>query len=116
MSDWILVYYETATGQCPFEEYFDSLEPKEAAKLRFDLDLLETFGIRLGAPHVKNINGKLWELRTTGKHQRRVFYFAFTGKRLVILHAFTKKTPKTPKSEIKLAEKRMKDFLKRMKK
>ena len=43
----------------------------------------------------------------------RVFYFTFTGKRIVLLHGFLKKTDKTPERELVLAEKRMKDFIER---
>lgn len=107
---WSLIYYQSANGRCPVKEYLDNLGAKEAAKVTFDLDLLESLGLNLGAPYIKNIRSKLWELRTTGRTQHRVFYFAITGKRLVLLHAFTKKTPKTPVSEINIALKRMKDF------
>ncbi len=110
---WSLVYYETASGRCPVQEYLDNLDDREAAKILYDLDLLEDFGIELGAPHVRSIGGKLWELRTTGRTQHRVLYFAVTGKRLVLLHAFTKKTQTTPKSEIESALRRMADYQER---
>lgn len=67
----------------------------------------------LGAPHVRSIGAKLWELRTGGRTQHRVFYFAASGKRLVLLHAFTKKTQKTPRAEIETAMRRMADYQER---
>lgn len=82
--------------------------------MRFDLDLLEFFGLDLGAPYVRSIRGKLWELRTAGQTQHRIFYFAASGKRLVLLHALTKKTPKTPPTEIGTAMRRMADYQERM--
>lgn len=108
------MYYETPNGRCPVQEYLDRLEAEEAAKVRFDLDLLESFGVELGAPYVRTVRGKLWELRTTGRNQHRVFYFAASGKRLVALHAFTKKTPKTPQADIETALRRMADYQERM--
>ncbi|MBI4321073.1 MAG: type II toxin-antitoxin system RelE/ParE family toxin [Chloroflexi bacterium] len=51
---------------------------------------------------------------TTGRSQHRVLYFAAPGRRLVLLHAFTKKTPKTPPAEIKIAMRRMADYQSRM--
>ncbi len=86
---------------------------KEMESIVFDLELLRKFGLDLGVPYVKSIRGKLWELRITGRSQHRVLYFAASEKRFVLLHAFTKKTGKTPLSEIKTAENRMNEYLNR---
>jgi phage-related protein len=110
---WRLIYYETATGRCPVQEYFDAIGAREAGRIAFDLDLLGTYGLELGAPHVRSIAGKLWELRTTGRPQHRVLYFAVSGRRFVLLHAFTKKTRKTPTAEIATAQRRMVDYTQR---
>ena len=68
----------------------------------------------LGAPYARSIRDKVWELRTTGRTQHRILYFATSGKRLVLLHAFTKKTGKTPSAEIETALRRMSDYRERM--
>ncbi|MBI2863369.1 MAG: type II toxin-antitoxin system RelE/ParE family toxin [Chloroflexi bacterium] len=49
-----------------------------------------------------------------GRLQHRTFYFAGAGRHIVLLHAFTKKTQKTPRTEIETAVRRMHDFLQRM--
>ncbi len=113
MGQWQIVYYKTAAGRSPVREFIAALEAGERAKVRFDLDLLAAFGLELGAPYVRSVRGKLWELRTTGRTQHRVLYFAASGKRLVLLHAFTKKTPKTPAAEIDTARRRMADYQER---
>lgn len=95
-------------------EYLGALDTKEATRITYDLDLLESFGLGLGAPYIRSIRGKLWELRTTGRTQHRVLYFAASRKRLVLLHAFTKKTGKTPPVEIETALRRMNDYRERM--
>jgi len=41
----------------------------------------------------------------------RVIYFAYTGKRFVMLHGFTKKTQKTPSKDLKIAKKRMEELI-----
>jgi phage-related protein len=65
----------------------------------------------LGEPHVKQLEGKLWELRLTGRDGiARVLYVAATGQRVVVLRAFVKKTQKTPRAEIELALRRAKDI------
>lgn len=113
VSEWRLVYYKTAAGRSPVREYIADLEAGERAKVRFDLDLLEAFGLELAAPHVRNVRGKIWELRIAGQSQHRVLYFATSGKRLVLLHAFTKKTSQTPPAEIDSAVRRMADYRER---
>ena len=56
----------------------------------------------------------IWEVRVdVGKNTFRLLGF-FNGRELIILtNSFQKKSQKTPRNEIKLAEKRKKDFLKR---
>ncbi len=64
----------------------------------------------LGEPHVKQLEGKLWELRLTGRDGiARVLYVTAIGQRAVVLRAFVKKTQKTPRAEIELALRRAKD-------
>jgi phage-related protein len=59
---------------------------------------------RMGEPHVRHIEGKLWEMRPSGNRvEGRALYVAATGRRVVIVLAFVKRTRKTPKHVIKLA-------------
>jgi phage-related protein len=75
-------------------------------------ELLEGFGPhRVGLPHVRPLGGKLWEMRLTGREGiGRAIYTAARNRRLVVLHAFVKKTQKTPRSAINLALKRSKEL------
>lgn len=64
----------------------------------------------LGDPHVKHLEGKLWELRLTGRGGiARALYVTAIGRRVVVVRAFVKKTQKTPRSEIELALQRAKE-------
>ena len=63
----------------------------------------------LGEPHVKHLVGKLWELRLTGRDGiARALYVTSSGRRVVVVRAFVKKTQKTPPGEIELALRRAK--------
>ena len=111
---WKVDFYEDKHGRSPVWEFIFSLPEKHQAKIVRALDLLEVFGLSLGMPHVRGLKGhrKLWELRVqVAKSAYRVFYFAHTGRHFVMLHAFLKKTRKTPRQEIAIAERRMKDLL-----
>ena len=53
----------------------------------------------------------LFELRPKGKSGiGRAFYCFLVGKRVVVLHAFIKKTQQTPDKDLKLARKRLKEL------
>ena len=75
--------------------------------------LIEEFGLdRVREPHIKHLQGPLWEMRTKGKDSiSRAIYVTATGQRVVVVRVFVKKTQKTPKREIDLALKRAKEVL-----
>jgi phage-related protein len=67
---------------------------------------------RVGEPHVKHLEGKLWEMRLMGRDAiARVLYVTAIGKRIVVVRAFVKKTQKTPRSEIEIALRRAEEIL-----
>ena len=60
---------------------------------------------------VKHLEGKLWELRITGRDGiSRAIYVTATGQRVVIVRVFVKKTQKTPPRELKIAHDRAKEI------
>ena len=74
------------------------------------VELLMEFGPNLRMPHSRAMGGGLFELRPRGREGiGRVFYCFVIGRRVVILHAFVKKTLDTPEQELKIAKKRMKE-------
>jgi len=67
-------------------------------------------GANLGPPHTDSFGDGLFELRLKGAEGiGRVFFCTFVGRRIMMLHAFIKKTQKTPLKEIEVARKRMKE-------
>lgn len=64
----------------------------------------------LPADSVKHLDKKLWELRITGRDGiSRAIYVTASGRRMVILRVFSKKTQKTPRHELELARQRAKE-------
>ena len=62
---------------------------------------------RVGAPHVRNLTGRLWEMRLGGRSRVSWALYVTPGhKRVVVVRVFLKKTPKTPRREINLALRR----------
>lgn len=73
-------------------------------------ELMLEFGADLGMPHTRALGQDLFELRVKGKEGiGRVFYCTLIGKRIVMLHVYVKKSQKTPRKEIELARKRLKE-------
>ena len=73
-------------------------------------EMIEEFGPALGAPYTKALSGGLFEIRAKGKEGiGRSFFCMVKGKEVIILHSFIKKSQKTPKKEMKLARKRLKE-------
>jgi len=109
---WSIEFYEDRRGRVPVRDFFESLEKGDLARIQRDLDLLTEFGISLRAPHVKHVQGKIWELRTKSRGQNfRVLYFTYLGQRIILLHVLLKKTARVPRDDLALAEKRLKSFL-----
>jgi len=74
--------------------------------------LIEQVGLlSVKEPYVRHVHDKVWEIRARGKEKlARSLYATLTGKRVIILRTFVKKTRKTPKREIELALQRMKEL------
>ncbi|MFV3130727.1 type II toxin-antitoxin system RelE/ParE family toxin [Niveispirillum sp. KHB5.9] len=72
------------------------------------VDLIQTHGLeRVREPYVKHLEGKLWEMRMKGKDGiARAVYVTASGRRVVVVHVFVKKTQRTPRREIDIALKR----------
>ncbi len=109
---WNLEFYRNSDGTAPVEEFFDTLSVPDLARIHRNLDLLEEFGIQLRFPYVSHVEDKLWELRTKASGRNyRVLYFCFAGRRIVLLHAFEKVSPKVPPGDLDLARRRYASFM-----
>ncbi len=75
------------------------------ARLARVANIIEENGLEhVGEPHVKHVEGRLWEMRLTGRAGiSRALYVTAPGRRVVIVRVFVKKTEKTPRREIELA-------------
>jgi phage-related protein len=94
------------------EEEILSLPMDMRAKFVRISNMICEFGLHeVGMPHVRPIQGKLWEMRMKGKDGiARALYVVATGKKVVVVRAFVKKTQKTPSQEIRLALERAKEI------
>ena len=67
-------------------------------------------GPDLGLPHTRAMGGSLFEVRAKGREGiGRAFYCTVIGQRILILHAFIKKSEQTPARELEIARARLKE-------
>jgi phage-related protein len=104
MSGWTVEV--TADARAELEDWPTELR----ASLARIVERLEAVGLeRVGEPFVRHLEGKLWEMRPSGRRvEGRALYVAASGRRVVIVLAFQKRTQKTPRRLIELALRRAK--------
>jgi phage-related protein len=102
---WTVVVTEDAAAE------LEALALDQRARFARISDLIQRQGLnRVHFPHVRHIEGALWEIRLKGADGiSRALYVVATGQRVVVVRVFVKKTEKTPRREIDLAFKRSKD-------
>ena len=89
----------------------DALAEDVRASFERIVQLVQAVGLeRVREPYIKHIENRIWEMRLRGRDGiARALYVTATGRRVVILRVFTKKTQKTPRREIELARQRAKE-------
>ena len=93
-------------------EELDSFPADMQAKLDHIIRLIEEFGLhRVREPYVRPLRDKLWEMRIRGRDGiARAIYVTAKDQRIVILHAFRKKSRKTPREAIRTTMSRMQEL------
>jgi phage-related protein len=109
--EWEVVFYQDKHGSEPVKDFILGQPDGAIAEILHVLKLLRQFNVTLGMPYVRKIDKSgLRELRIKhGSNIYRIFFFAHTGKKFILLHAILKKEDKTPESDKALAIQRMND-------
>lgn len=114
MKTWKVIYYETAKKECYIQDFIDSTNKKNQAKILALIGALEEHGINLHRPYADILRDGIHELRLKlSGSQVRVLYFFRYQKYIVLTHAFAKTTGRVPKQEIEKAISYREDFFKR---
>ncbi|AFT97440.1 hypothetical protein CGH11_12855 [Vibrio parahaemolyticus] len=95
------------------EDNILDMPPKIQARMLKLLELMEKHGANLGPPHTESMGDGLFEIRAKAKEGiGRSLFCYLDGPNIHILHAFVKKSQKTPKKDLDLAKDRMKEVKK----
>ena len=93
-------------------DFFNDLKPEVKTKFNWTLQLIATQD-RVPEKYFKHITGSngIYEVRVeVGSDIYRVFGFFDKGRLIILVNGFQKKTNKTPKGELVLAEKLKKQY------
>ena len=103
--DYRIEYYSESVA-----EEILSLPDTLAARYIVLTRRMTAVGANLGSPHTDSFGDGLFELRLKGADGiARVFFSTLIGRRIMMLHSFIKKSQKTPRRELEVARKRMKE-------
>ena len=103
------LFYATLSGKEPVREWLLGLNDGDRKIIGDDIRTAE-FAWPIGMPLCKPMGSGLWEIRSdiSDKRIARVLFSPIEGH-MVLLHGFIKKAKKTPKPDLDLAVKRMKE-------
>ena len=112
MSGWQVLFYPTEEGYEPVKDFILQQDYGTRHEIIHVIELLYKNDVELGMPYVEKVGKSgLRELRIKhGSDIYRILFFAFTGKKFILLHIVKKKRDKLPTTVIKLAIKRMEDY------
>ena len=101
-------FYRSDSGREPVREWLKSLDLEDRKVIGEDIKDVE-FSWPIGMPLVRSLGNDLWDVRSSLPRGRsaRVIFCVEQGS-MVLLHAFAKKTQKTPKQDLELALRRKK--------
>lgn len=116
--NWEIIFYQKENGEAPVKTFLESLPQKHRMKATKEIDLLQKYGLYLGMPYMRSLQGSRYkgicELRIQqGNDISRIFYFLPMGNAFVLLHGFIKKSQKTPIQELEKALRYKEDYLRR---
>ena len=93
------------------KEFLDAAGPKLKTKVIRILMHCEEYGLQSIISHIKKLTGtQLWEIRILGTDNVRVLFVTQVKQQIFLLHAFQKKTQKTPVKEIGIAVARLREY------
>lgn len=96
------------------EAFLARLDQRTQVRFAWSIEQLRLRNIQAREPLVRHLEGKLWELRReSDTNIYRLLCVFLSGRRILFLHGFHKKTQKTPRRELETVLRRLQDFIER---
>ena len=110
MNNWVIRFYTNSRGDELVQDFIRQQDKPTYAKTIRLLGLIAKNGPNLGMPYSRYMQDGLYELRIRGKNEVRIFYVFQTEMTVFLLHAFKKRSKKTPYKELEIAINRKKEL------
>ncbi len=107
---WKVKFFQTERGDYPVKDFITEQDSETYARIILSIQLLRDNGPFLKPPHIKKLRPKLYELRIKSVNPIRIFYTIYENE-YYLLHAFKKKSQKTPPRDLKLAIDRLNEII-----
>ena len=110
-----VTFYRKSNGECPVDNFLNRLPDEIVEKITWVIKLVRELDI-IPQHYYKKLKGtnNIWEIRVKfGSNIYRLLSFSHYNNFIILTHGFIKKTQKTPKKEIKIAEAYKEDYLRR---
>ena len=104
---WEIDDVRTGRDRRPVKDFLDGLSKETKAKIYAALEMLAQEGNQLRMPKSRSLGEGLHELRVPHPEGPvRIIYCFLPGRRIMLLHAFVKRTEQTPRRDLDLAKER----------
>lgn len=102
---WVVTVLPAAVAE------LEALPEDMRARFQHIVQLIQAHGLeRVREPYVKHLEGRLWEMRMTGRDGiSRAIYVTAASMRVVVVRVFVKKSQKAPRGELEIALRRARD-------
>ena len=102
-------FWKLGSNREPVREFLQEFSKADRHRIGDDIRKLQ-LGWPIGMPLVRKLEDGIWELRSSLPSKREVrILFVNDGEMLLLVHAFVKKSQKTPIIELAIARQRMKE-------
>lgn len=101
-------FYKNPSGNEPVRDWLQILSREEKKIIGEDIKTVQ-FGWPLRMPLIRKLDVGLWEIRSYLDHKIARVLFTVSGKTMILLHGFIKKSQKTPNADMAIAKKRLMD-------
>jgi phage-related protein len=105
-----VVFFRSTSGGEPVRDWLKALDQSSRKSIGEDIKTVQ-FGWPLGMPLVKKIDADLWEVRSQLNRRTARVIFTVQSDYMVLLHAFIRKSQKTPPADLNTARKRLAQLL-----
>lgn len=103
-------FYRTSSGNEPVRDWLKELSEEDRRALGRDIATVE-FGWPIGMPLCRALGDGLWEVRSSLSNSRIArIVFCVAHDRMILLHAFIKKSQRMPRSDLAIARERQKEI------